>query len=706
MAALFKNIIFVLFLALCFIFSKNDTLQAQIPVETKQTEEIHDRIEGIVEELEEDEEVDVTEVLEDLEVFLRNNLNLNRATAYDLRKFFFLNELQIFNLLNHIRLNGPLLSLYELQAIDGFDMETIQMLLPFVTVTTDIRTRQVNFKDVMERGQSNLFVRYQQILEEQRGYAPIDDSAYAANPNSRYLGSPYRLYTRYRFTYYNNISIGLTAQKDPGEEFFQGSQKQGFDFYSAHFYIHNIGKIHTLAIGDYNLRFGQGLNLWSGFGFGKSFDAINIKKNPLGIRPYTSANQTLYMRGIAGTYRHNNFDFTAFFSKKKRDANIITLLDTLDNEEEVYATSLLTTGFHRTPRELENKNAIDELIYGGNITYRKRHFSIGATAHRTHFSTDINRRLYLYNQFDFNDNENFNISVDYNYIVRNLNFFGEVARSQSGGYASLNGLIMSIDPRFSLSVLHRKYDKNYQALYSNAFSEGSRIVNEEGLFLGFMYRPVRAWTFRAYADHFSSNWLRYRVNAPSRGFDYMFQLNYRPSRQMEMYVRYRNRTKPINNTSQEWGIHHTHDTERQNFRYDVRFNASDEFMLKNRAEYVIYNVGEDSHRGFMVYQDFRYAPQRYPFILTLRYAIFDTDNFDTRIFVYENDVLYAASFPSYYYKGRRFYALVRYRMTRSVDFWVRYAQTYYNDRFVIGTGLEEIQSNTRSEIKAQFRFRF
>ncbi|MEZ4759397.1 MAG: hypothetical protein R2810_06365 [Flavobacteriales bacterium] len=55
--------------------------------------------------------------------------------------------------------------------------------------------------------------------------------------NSRlYLGPSYKLYTRYRFRYRQNISFGITAEKDEGEEFFTGAQPDGFDFYSAHLF--------------------------------------------------------------------------------------------------------------------------------------------------------------------------------------------------------------------------------------------------------------------------------------------------------------------------------------------------------------------------------------------------------------------------------------------------------------------------------------
>jgi len=671
----------------------------------KTVEEVQQRVEDIVEASEDD--VDLTELLEDLNMLLDRKLNLNRATAYDLQKFFFLNALQINNLLEHIRVNGNILTLFELQTIEGFDIETINKLMPFVYVSADITTRQISFRDMLKNGDNQLFIRYQQTLEEQKGFSPIDDSTYKANPNSRYLGSPYRLYTRYRYTYYNNISFGITAEKDPGEEFFKGSQKNGFDFYSAHFYMRNVGKINSLAIGDYHLQFGQGLGLWTGFGFGKSYDAVNIQKHAQGIRPYTSVDENLYMRGIAGSFNIKNLHFTGFFSKKKRDASIINITDTLDNDEDqLFVSSLLLTGLHRTPSELAKKNTIDEIIYGGNLSYRTRKFTIGATAHKTELSAKLDRRTYLYNQFEFNDQENLNISVDYNYYLRNINIFGEVAQSQSGGMAYLNGAIFSLDPKLSLSVLHRKFDKNYHALYGNSFSEGSKVANEEGIFLGMVFKPVRSWTIYGYADNFSSKWLRYRVSAPSKGFDYLIQANYRPSRQFEVYGRYRNKTKSINNSDGVNMITYTDNTEKENIRFDIRFNATKEFLLKTRVEQVIYSIGDKTNKGYAIYQDFRYAPMELPFTITMRYALFETDNFDTRIYVYENDVLYAASFPSYYYKGSRAYILLRYRVTRGIDFWIRYAQTFYNDRYVIGSGLDEISGNQRSEIKAQLRFKF
>lgn len=684
---------------------------SQVPVkpDTINKEEEKESLEQKIEDIAEakEEEIDYAYLMEELDVFLKNKLNLNKATEEDFKPFFFLTELQVSKLLEHIRENGKLLSLTELQTIDGFDDETINTLLPYVYVTGDVSDRTYRFKEMLRNGNNQLFVRYQQYLETPEGYTGADSATLAGNPNARYLGNQGRLYTRYRYTYYNNISFGITGEKDQGEEFFKGSQKNGYDFYSAHFCIKNAGIIKTLALGDYHLQFGQGLTMWSGIGFGKSADAVNVSKNATGIRPYTSVDENLFMRGIAATVAIKHFDVSGFFSYKKRDGSLTQTTDTLDNEEDqLFVTSMLETGYHRTPGELEKKHNLGELIYGGNISYRRRTFSIGATAVRTELSHALNKDLYLYNQFEFTGRENLNTGLDYSYIFRNISFFGEVSRSQNGGMAYLNSAVFSLDPRLSLSVLHRHYDVGFQSLYSAGFGEGSNVANEEGLFIGVMATPFRAWKFTAFADNFSFPWLKYRVNAPSGGFDYLVQAQYKPSKTFEMYARYRNKTKPINNSDVTSGIYYLENTEKENYRYEVKYKVSDDFLLKNRLEYITYGIGNESYNGFMMYQDVQYKPRKKPFSVTLRYAIFDTDNYDTRIYVYENDVLYASSFPSYYYKGSRTYVLINYDLNRRVEFWLRWAQTYYSDRFTMGTGLDEIKSNTRNEIKVQMRVKF
>ena len=92
--------------------------------------------------------------------------------------------------------------------------------------------------------------------------------------------------------------------------------------------------------------------------------------------------------------------------------------------------------------------------------------------------------------------------------------------------------------------------------------------------------------------------------------------------------------------------------------------------------------------------------------MSFRYGVFDTDSYNSRIYAYENDVLYYYSFPVYYSKATRTYIILKYTITKGIDIWLRYAQTYYTDKKTVSSGLNEIEGNKKSEVRAQVRFKF
>jgi hypothetical protein len=89
----------------------------------------------------------------------------------------------------------------------------------------------------------------------------------------------------------------------------------------------------------------------------------------------------------------------------------------------------------------------------------------------------------------------------------------------------------------------------------------------------------------------------------------------------------------------------------------------------------------------------------------MRYALFYTDDYSSRLFAYEHDVLYAASMPAYYGKGFRVYVLARYSPLHWLDTWFRFSLTTYSDRNTISSGPDEIIGNKLPEVKFQLRFK-
>lgn len=654
-----------------------------------------------------DADIDFSELVDELLQYIDRPINLNKATEGQMRQLQF-NDLQISNLTNYIQKYGELTSVYELGLVEGFDSTLAIALKPFITFELEQAGAKINLKNLSRYGRHQIISRYQQTLEQSKGFSPISDSALALKPNSRYLGGPERLYVRYGYSFYNKIRFGVTMEKDPGEIFLNGpdSLKKGFDFYSAHFYYNGNKFVKHLALGDYHLAFGQGLTMYSSLAFGKSAGAISNRRIAQQVKPNTGVNENLFMRGAAVTITPlRNTDLTLFYSDKKVDANI-NANDSL-NAEALFISSLQETGYHRTPRELAGKNAIQQTVYGGNIQTRLKMFRVGATAYKTTLGADLIRNESLYNKFDFRGRELMNYGVDFAAILRSLTFFGEVAGSDNGGKALIAGATATPDPRFALSAIYRNYGKDYQSFFSNAFAEGSRNSNEKGLYLGMFAQLHRRWSLSAYADHFRFSWLRFRVDAPSRGSEYLTQLVWNPNRRTEIQFRYRYQQKQLNPSGGDGYTDFPEAETRQNARIHLSFKPSPTITLKSRVETTWWTMpGFDSKSGFLIYQDIIYNDPEKPWLLNARYALFDTDSYNERLFAYESDVLYAFSIPSYYYKGNRFYLMGKYSFGRRLDVWVRYAFTQYANKSVIGSGLDEIDGNRKSEIKIQIRLRF
>ena len=207
-----------------------------------------------------------------------------------------------------------MLSIYELQSIAGFELSVIQDLLPFVTV----RENELDNRSLLERiiGEPNnyLLLRYSRIVENQRGYL--------SETSNGYTGTQDKLYGRFRVSHRNDFSAGFTFEKDAGEEM-DFSQGSGFDFYSAHFMVENQGIIRKLILGDYQLQVGQGLVFGAGFNPGKGAETVNtVKRNTLGMRPYTSVLETGFLRGVGVTIPLKKVEITAFYSNLMQDGNI------------------------------------------------------------------------------------------------------------------------------------------------------------------------------------------------------------------------------------------------------------------------------------------------------------------------------------------------------------------------------------------------
>lgn len=634
-------------------------------------------------------------------------INLNKTSREELEELQLLNDIQINNLLKHIEKNGNLISIYELQSINDFDLASIKEILPFVYVTNNFNTAFFSAKEMFKDGKHEFVTRFQRILEPQAGYS-VSDSIKKLKPNSYYLGDPNRVFARYTFQYNNNVSFAIAGEKDAGEELFKGSQKQGFDFYTGHIAIKNIKFVKTLVVGDYQATFGQGLTLWQGFAFGKSALPMNVKRSAVGIKPYRSFDENRFFRGAAGTFRIKKFEVTGLVSHKKIDANAVVADTSSNGDLDVQSVSSLETGgLHNTNSLIQDKGAITQTVFGGNVAYNNRNLHIGLTGQDMILSAQLNKSPSLYNRYDFQGKTNFVGGADYNYVIKNINMFGEFSVSQNGGKAFCQGLIVALDPKLTFIAHYRNFDRNFQNLFGNAISENTLPQNEKSIYLGFEAKLFRSLTFSMFLDQYKFEWLKSSASAPSSGRDIFAQINYTPNKKLDMYFRFRHRTK-FENSSVDSYYDYLVPYVQYNFRYNLSAQITPDIKFKSRIEYTHVDKANDpDENGVAFIQDIIYKKLKFPFTFTLRYAIFDTKSYDSRVYVYENDVLYSYSVPALYYKGQRAYFIVNWDITRKFEIWIRVAQTVYDNQFIQSEGsLNQINSSSKTELKLQARLKF
>ena len=668
-------------------------------IEDASTNTIETIIENIASNI--DGEIDYTTLYDQLIYYYNNPININTCKAEDLEKLYFINNFQIKQLLDYRKKYGKIYSIYELQLIKGFNNDLIAKLIPFISVETVNKKQNFSLKNTFKYGKHQLFLRTQRIIEDQAGYFVPDSEKTESN---HYLGDPYKIYAKYQFKFSNKIQFGITAEKDAGEEFFRGSQPNGFDFYSAFLQVNNIGIVKKIIIGDYLAQFGQGLTLYRGLSFGKSTDVTSILKSPSGIRKYSSSNELEYFRGGAITVGKNNWEVSAFYSNHDIDGSI--KMDTSESVEE-YINSLYSVADHGTISGVNKKNAVNEQTFGTNLSYSFSKLKIGATGVYSKYSTDIIPSNDKDKKFGFIGNDNYNIGADYQLSLNKFYFFGEYAVDKNLNSAFLTGVNIKVVEQIYLSTLYRNYSVGYVGLYSNGFAEGSSTNNESGVYTGIVYHPYKSVKISGYWDSYKFNWMKYRIYSPSNGFDYFLQAEYTPLRDFMIQAYVRQEIKSQNISDQETGVQKISDINKIRYRLHLAYKINGNITLKNRFETVTYDDGiNEKSQGYLLYQDIAYRPRKIPTVFYTRLAFFDTKDYDSRIYAYENDVLYSFSVPAYYGRGMRYYFMIKHTIIKNLDIWIRFAQTVYTDRNVIGSGLTEIQGNRKSEIKFQVRYKF
>ena len=462
---------------------------------------IIDQIERTLEDS--DDEIDFTDLIEEYWAICDSKINVNNPEELNQLVDLHLVNIFVVEKINDYRKNyGDIMMFEEMSFIEGIDEMTLNIIKPLICFETTHEKEKLRAKDIWKYGKHQTIFQIEQCFNEKAGYK-----------DEKYLGSPHKMLLRYSFTSQKKLEFGFAMEKDAGE-------KNILDFTSFHFLIHDLKIVKTLALGDYQLAFGQGVTMGSGMTFAASGGSLMRKSKQ--IRASKSANEVRYLRGIATTLNFRKLDLTLFYSNKKVDANV-SIVDSLGMP--LVVTALQQTGLHRTESELADRHAITQQLLGGNLSYRNSNFQIGYTIHKTILSCELSPDPRLYNTFYFRGKSLVNQGVDFYYVLKKFAFYGEAAISDNLAPAALIGTTIQPAGYIDFSVLYRYYDKKYQNFYCNAFASGS-TRNEKGLYLSTSITFAPRWKLIATADFPQYDWIKTTAYAPSRAQDYNLQIEH------------------------------------------------------------------------------------------------------------------------------------------------------------------------------------
>ncbi len=613
---------------------------------------------------------EVSEYIERLRELAENPVKVNSSDSAEISRLFFLSDFQLKALADYLHSSGKIVSVYEIPNIPGFDNEITAMIIPFITLDNTLSTNSNSAK--------------------LRNVSITNFSIKPGNNDTSSLGSSWRILSKYKFTA-GSFSGGFTVEKDPGEKFLCGSPPLP-DFFSAHISYSGKGIIRKIILGDYSARFGQGTNLNTGIRPGLSLTAPGFMSARNEIKPYTSTNENNFLRGAAADLIFKKFEIYLFYSKNSSDAT----LGTFSGSSNDYIENLYTSGLHNTLSLLQKKDAISDLLYGINLSYSFKNLNAGLALSENRLSLPvINAAGNPETILNFEGNKNNLYTIYYNSLIKKILLYGEFSVNESHKYAFVQGLSFRPSDRLTVNFLFRKYSSGFKSFHGKGPGRSSSTGNEKGLLGNFTFEAAKHLFISGGCDIWEFPWLRYRCSAPSYGMKQEVTARFLASDKLTIDASYIYMLSMVNNPSAT-GIPKQAEIVSRTCKGTLRYSLMENLTIITRLDYKI--VHSSGSRGMLMLQDINYSFMNVPVTLWFRYCLFDTDDYDSRIYTYENDLLYSFSIPAFSGEGSRSYLMLKWKISNIAELRFKYGITSLN------TGRNAFEN--KEEFKMQLRLWF
>jgi hypothetical protein len=605
-----------------------------------------------------------------LQELAENPVRLNSSGEDEISRLFFLSDFQIKALVDYSHSSGKIISVYELANIPGFDKITVEMMIPFITL-------EMNNKPDTDT------TRWRNTLLTNLSYK-------TGNNDTSFLGSSVRLLSKYKFIS-GGFTGGFTIEKDQGEKLLTGNPPVP-DFLSAYLSYSGKGVIKRIILGDFSARIGQGTNINTGIRTGLSLIAPGYMAARDELKQYTSTDENNFFRGVAAEFAIKNLEVSLFYSKKSIDASTGSGTD-FSNE---YIESFYQGGLHNTYSMMKKKDAVTDLTYGLNVSYNFNNVKVGIALSDDRISLPLRvSENNPENILDFNGDRNTLYSVYYNSLIKRILLFGEISSNMIHKYALVQGLSLRPSDRLTVNFLFRNYSTGYFTLHGKGPGSSSSTENEQGILGNFSFEAAKHLFISGGCDIYRFPWLKYRNSAPSSGVKKELRVTYMPSENVAVEASYNFRLSMVDEQGYT-GIADQEENIARTIKGSVKYSLSKNLTLGTRLDYKIADPSDS--RGMLLLQDINYHFRQIPVAIWLRYCLFNTEDWNSRLYTYENDLLYSFSIPALSGEGSRSYIMAKWEIGNTAEIRLKYGITTLT--------ANKTNPETTNEIKFQIKAMF
>ncbi len=598
---------------------------------------------------------DVEQLLQELGELRRRKIPVNTATPGDLLQLPFLSAGEAEAIVDFRERRGPISSLKELREAVG--AETAERIAPFLRF--DLLEPKAPPKKNTFGG--SWYGRYFREIPEREGIT-----------EGKYAGENYKLYNRLTVGI-GDVEVKGVMEKDIGEPDID-------DFSSLSVAYAGEGFVRELIAGNYTVNAGQGLLFGQSRYLSKGVDPLGVKLPGRLLKPYASSAENGFMQGAAATVANGPFRLTAFYSDNRIDAST----------DDGTVTTIRTSGYHRTESEIEHHDNVSERVAGLNVRYAVDAGAVSGIVGGTWAGYRYGMPL---EENDGEEGWKNMAGVEADLLVGRVNLFGEAAFAGRDGELSWicgAGFPLSPDIRTVLAV--RDYHPRFFSPFAGAFAERADDgANEEGYYVGIEARLSKAFRLSAYYDVFRFPELSRYYGLSSTGDEAKVFLSWRQSPSLTLELLLQNQYKEESRKlSDDSGLQYYTPVPfvSNRARLDLLAKLDKDLTLKTRGEIKLvegeYPDNTEHSKGWLVYEQASWRTGSLS--LVARYSRFHTENYDSAIYVYENDLPLVFNLKSYYGRGEAFFALLGLEIMKNFDLSARYEKAWYANREAYGSG--------------------